>query len=186
MNTELIPVSKAEKHETNPFFEPVTKIDKGRRTIIAGHTKDILVNSDTGEVSGVSLLHRYKEVDKESFVKLYIGEVSALFDLSKTGLKVFGYVLTALRVNKAEIYLHIPDLMEYCGYKQKNQVYKGLSELITNKIIAQSTRPGIWYINPTIVFNGDRIAFIKEYRLIENPQQKLSFDEEEVQSDSKS
>jgi hypothetical protein len=40
-----------------------------------------------------------------------------------------------------------------------------LAELIGNEIIAMSDKPNIWYINPSVIFNGDRIAFIKEYNL---------------------
>ena len=128
-------VSEAEKHTESPFLEnDLLKIDKEKKTIIAGSTKDVLIDTDTGEVVGKTVLHRYKEVDKSQFVKLFIGEVSSLFELSKPGLKVFGYVLESLPINKGEIYIHIPDLMEYCGYKTKRQAYKGLGELIYNKI----------------------------------------------------
>lgn len=171
--SEITMVSLAEKHTQSPFLDNnLLKIDKEKKTIIAGSTKDVLIDSDTGEVLGKTVLHRYKEVDKTQFVKLFVGEVSALFELSKPGLKVFGYVLESLPINKGEIYLHIPDLMEYCGYKTKRQAYKGLGELIFNKIIAMSTKPSVWYINPAIVFNGDRIAFIKEYRL-KSPSPKV-------------
>lgn len=164
--TNIVKVSDAKKYDVSPFLEgEILKVDKQKKLVIAGSTKDVLVDGETGEVTGATVLHRYKEVDKTQFVKLFIGEVSALFDLSKAGLKVFGFVLQSLQINKGEIYIHIPDLMEWCDWKTKKQAYKGLGELISNKIIAVSTRPSVWYINPTVVFNGDRIAFIKEYRL---------------------
>lgn len=181
-----IKVSEATKYDKSPFLNSeVLTIDKGKKTIIAGSTKEVLINPETGEVTGAAILHKYKEVDKEQFVKLFIGEVSALFDLTKPGLKVFGYLLQALPINKGEVYIHIPDLIQYCNYSHKNQVYRGLGELIANKIIAMSNRPNVWFINPTIVFNGDRIAFVKEYRLKQSeplPEQlKLgNFDNEAI------
>lgn len=166
------------KYTENPFLSSdVLKIDQGKRQIIAGTTKDILVNSETGETEGLTLLAKYKEVDKTQFVKLFINEVSLLFDLSKAGIKVFGYVLQCLQINKDEIYISIPKLMEYCNYKSKFQAYKGLSELITNKIIAMSSNNYLWYINPNVVFNGDRIMFIKQYRIKEkNNNKQLSLE----------
>ncbi len=167
--SEITMVSEAQKHDKSPFLDnELLTINKGKKTIIAGSTKDVLINSETGEVSGTTVLHKFKEVDKTQFVKLFIGEISALFELSKPGLKVFGFVLQSLPINKGEIYIHIPDLMEFCDYNTKRQAYKGLGELIFNKIIAMSNRPNVWYINPAIVFNGDRIAFVKEYRLKES------------------
>lgn len=159
-------VSEAKKYKTNPFIEEdIFQIDKGKKTIVVGSTKKVLVDSESGEAEAVALLHKYKEVDKEAFVKLFIGEVQSLFDLSKTGLKVFGYILQTLRINEGTIYLDIESIMDYCGYKSKMQCYRGLGELLNNKIIAMSNKPNLWFINPKIVFNGDRIAFVKEYRL---------------------
>jgi hypothetical protein len=162
-------VSEARKYSTNPFIgEELFQIDKGKKTVIAGTTKQVLVDTDTGNVEGITLLHKYKEIDKEAFVKLFIKEIEALFGLSKTGLKVFGYILQSLRINEGTIYLNLIDVMAYCGYKSKMQCYRGLGELLANKIIAMSDQPNLWFINPKIVFNGDRIAFIKQYKITEN------------------
>lgn len=152
-------------------------MDKGKKQIIVGGTHKVLVDTNTGDSEDITFFHRYKEVDKDKFVKLFVNEVQALFDLSKTGLKVFGYVLQSLKINQDLIYIDIEDARNYCGYKSKKQVYKGLSELIGNKIIAMSKRTSLWYINPKIVFNGDRIAFVKEYRLkkrSEGPEESQS------------
>jgi hypothetical protein len=164
--SKFIKLREAERYTKNPFLkDDVLSLDTGKKMIIAGSTKNVIVNTDTGETEGVVMMHKYREVDREQFVKIFVKEVDALFDLSKAGLKVFGYVLNAMRVNTDEIYLSISKLMEYCGYRQKNQVYKGLSELMANKIIAMSKDQNIWFVNPTVVFNGDRVAFVKEYRV---------------------
>jgi len=197
IEVKSLKVSTGKKYNHNPFVSGgVLKIDKGKRQIIAGSTKKVLVDTDTGETEGIAMLHKYHEVDKTQFVKLFISEVSALFDLSKSGLKVFGYVLSALRINVDEVYIDIQELKKYCGYKQKNQVYKGLAELMSCKIIAMSNKSSIWYINPNIIFNGDRIVFAKEYRIKKSneipTQQTFTLPEmndtngEEVQGNSKS
>ena len=165
------------KYAKNPFINSdIIKIDQERRQILAGTTKNVLVNTETGETEGITLLARYKEVDKSQFVKLFINEVSVLFDLSKAGIRVFGYVLQCLRVNKDEIFINIPELIKYCKYKTTPQAYRGLAELVKNKIIAMSSRYSFWYINPNIVFNGDRIMFIKEYRIKEKDNKQLTLE----------
>lgn len=164
--SNIVKMSETQKYTKNPFVgQDYLKIDKGTKQILAGATNKLLVNSETGETEGITMMHRYKEVDKTTFVKLYVGEVGALFELTKTGLKTFGFVLTCLKINEDTIYIYMPDLISYAGWKSLKQAYRGIGELIHNKIIAPSTKPNIWYINPNIVFNGDRIAFIKEYRL---------------------
>jgi hypothetical protein len=56
-------------------------------------------------------------------------------------------------------------MCSFCGWSTTTQVYLGLGELIKNKIIAPSVNSNLWFINPNVIFNGDRIAFIKEYKL---------------------
>jgi hypothetical protein len=182
-------VSQAVKYKTNPFIEDeIFQLNTGKKTIIVGSNRKVLVDSESGEIEAVTMLHKFKEVDKEIFVKLFIGEVQSLFDLSKSGLKVFGYILQTLRINEGTIYLNIPDMMTYCNYKSKMQCYRGLTELLANKIIAMSSQPNLWFINPKIVFNGDRIAFVKEYRLKQTHKVKQlnAFDGKEIQDNSES
>ena len=178
LNIEPTGVRGAVKYRQNPFIDEVFKLSKGKTTLIAGSTKEILVDSETGETKGIGMLHRYKEVDKDHFVKIFVKEVSSLFDLSKSGLKAFGYILTIMPINKDEIFIHMPDLLSYCGWTSYASAYKGLGELMANKIIAMSEKHGHWFVNPNIIFNGDRIAFIKEYRLkqpIRQPRQLNAF-----------
>lgn len=172
---KIIRLSASKKYSVNPFIaEGVLKIDRGKKTIIAGGTKDVMVDSETGELSGMAMLHKYKEVDRNQFVKIYINEVKSLFDLSKTGVRAFNYVLSCMLINKDEIYLNIHKLVEYAEWTNTTQAYKGLGELIANKIIAPSVEPNIWFINPNVIFNGDRIAFIREYRVKQNTENKKS------------
>jgi hypothetical protein len=165
---KIVRLKSTQKYKVNPFVNNgVLKIDRGKKTIIAGGTKDVMVDTQTGDVTGMAMLHKYKEVDKNQFIKIYIDEVKSLFDLSKTGIRAFNYVLSCMLINKDEIYLNIHKLVEYAEWSNTSQAYKGLGELIANKIIAPSVEPNIWFINPNVIFNGDRIAFIREYRMKE-------------------
>jgi hypothetical protein len=106
---------------------------------------------------------RYIEVDEAQFTKLYVSELSALFDLTKPAIRVFAYLLTALRPNKDTILFIMDDCLEFTKYKSKKDVLSGLSCLIESKIIARSKQEFIYYINPLIFFNGNRITFAKSY-----------------------
>jgi len=184
-NLKVSKVSETKKFTNNPFLNNngnFVKLDRGKKTIIAGSTKKIIVDSETGEMEGVTIMHKYKEVDRSAFIKFFVEEISALFGLTKTGLKTFGYILTCLRINNDSIYIHIPKLMIYAKWGSSVMAYRGLGELIANKIIAPSVEPNIWFINPNIVFNGDRIAFVKELLIkkeVPLPKQLEAFPEDE-------
>ena len=51
----------------------------------------------------------------------------------------------------------------YTKYKTDKAVYKGLAELVKAEIIARGPADNLWFINPLIVFNGDRVTFAKTY-----------------------
>jgi hypothetical protein len=40
---------------------------------------------------------------------------------------------------------------------------RGVRELVEAKIIAPAFIPARWYINPTIIFNGDRLVLTARY-----------------------
>jgi hypothetical protein len=42
--------------------------------------------------------------------------------------------------------------------------YRALEELITKGFVAPSTNPPLFFINPAIFFNGDRVRFVTEIR----------------------
>ncbi|MBP1039273.1 hypothetical protein J8631_27420, partial [Serratia fonticola] len=43
--------------------------------------------------------------------------------------------------------------------------YRAMDELQNKRIIAKSSNKFIYYINPNILFNGDRARFIKEIKI---------------------
>ena len=45
----------------------------------------------------------------------------------------------------------------------RQAIYKGLAELVQSEIIARGPNEYNWFINPLIVFNGDRVSFTKTY-----------------------
>lgn len=162
---EKIQLRKVHKYEKNPFItdEPLIKKHK-KQSVAAGKINKVLLDPTTGEIENISMLYGSKEVDQDQFIKLYVDHVAALFELSKTGLKAFAYVLNCMKVNNDLIYINITRMVEFCGWKTTKQAYRGIAELLANKIIAQSVDVNLWFINPNIVFNGDRFAYIREFR----------------------
>jgi hypothetical protein len=181
-------ITQYEQHEQNPFIpEAVDNVQIRKRTQMVYPTErtavHYVVNSETGEVDGHSAFLRVAEVDEERFVKLFLRELGALWDLSKPALRVLTYIMNAMRVNEDRIIFNFDECMKYTGYKNRQSVFNGLDQLLENGIIARSMVSYIYFINPMIVFNGSRVTFAKTYvkkrKKTEDPNQLKLFDEQE-------
>ncbi len=165
------PISNYEQHEINPYApEAIDTMRVKKRTTMVHATKRQaihqmeVVDRQTGEVSDVhTTFLSVKPVDEAQFVKMFTDELRILWDLSKPAMRVLTYVMTALRINQDSIMFDLADCREYTGYKSERSVFYGLGELIENGIIARTMKPYMYFINPMIVFNGDRVTFARTY-----------------------
>ena len=53
--------------------------------------------------------------------------------------------------------------MEYTQYKSDTSIRIGLTNLLKNEIIARGRNDSLYFINPMVAFNGNRITFAKTY-----------------------
>ena len=95
--------------------------------------------------------------------KLYLANFAAFFNLSQSAIRVFGYILTCMKPKNDMIIFDRRKCLEYTQYKSDKAIYKGLAELVQSEIIARGPNEYNWFINPLIVFNGDRVSFTKTY-----------------------
>jgi DNA-binding IclR family transcriptional regulator len=66
-------------------------------------------------------------------------------------------------IGRDRVYLSASSLAE--GIQISESTFaRGIRELIDKKFIAPSTHVSWYWLNPDFVWNGDRIAFVKEYR----------------------
>jgi intergrase/recombinase len=151
----------------NPFVEKAIdeiKIIKKTQTIKPKERAEIqMIVNNGGEVTGHSAFVRFVEVEEAQFAKLYLAQLSAFWDLSKPALRVFSYILTTLEPKKDQFFFDLDSCLEYTKYSQRNHILTGLSGLIEAGIIARSNKHYIYFINPLVVFNGDRVSFTKTY-----------------------
>lgn len=154
-----------EKHRENPFVaemiervqsSTVVKLQGGKpsdRKGVAG-----LVDTTSGELVEATFV-RKKEVDSDQFVKLYCGSVALWADLSKPALKVFTWIVKNIKPQCDFIIIARDVILPEIGYKSSETLYRGLRELVKGGIIAKGQVDGMWFINPLVVFNGDRATF---------------------------
>jgi hypothetical protein len=166
---KYVPLNKFPEHEENPFMENAIREihdHSVKKKVFVKGNKSVLnqVINDNGEIVAHSAFLRTIEVDESQFVKLYLSRFAAFYDLSKAAIKVFGYILNKCVIpNKDIFYIDFDEAKEFTGYSANNIIRTGLSCLTEQGIIARSTNPYKYYINPLVVFNGDRITFADSY-----------------------
>jgi hypothetical protein len=169
------------KHKTNPFIDETISHIK-TKSIYKGNIKDkfVSVDRDTGEERSLQTnIYQPMRVDTQQYVKLYVNNVGRVFNLSKNAEKVFEYVLTLLQKDLDYFYFDHALCMEYTGYKSKQSYYSGLKELIDNRIVAKGSSVNKFWINPTIVFLGDRLVVISDYRRVVKESETIKIDKYE-------
>lgn len=73
-----------------------------------------------------------------------------------------------LSINSNAININMQSCVYDCGFKTRKSVYDGIIELLSKNIITRSSIAGRYWVNPLIIFNGDRIEFHNNYILQES------------------
>lgn len=135
---------------------PFQPIGLEKKMVVKRH-KGVVVDKDTGEViDGTPLGSQVViEVDKASFVKLYIQGVKILRILSRPSLEVFCYIAENLRIGSQEVELSRQLLLTQCPSLKGSGYYKAIQQLTALGVISlkEGTR---FYVNPNILHNGKR------------------------------
>jgi hypothetical protein len=123
-----------------------------------------VVDSGSGEIlgHGGAMVYEWEEVDKERFVKLYLAGLKQAAGLSKAGLSVFELVYQQLQGRPGQDTVTLSILTS--GMK-KTTYYEGLRELLEKEFIFRTPYDGMFFVNIRFMFNGDRLAFVKGYRV---------------------
>lgn len=151
-------------YQTNPSIPSETEIKRSKRAQIGTEAKGLVVDTGTGEILGYggAIAYEWEEVDKERFVKLYLAGLKQAAGLSKAGLAVFETVYKQVREHPGQD--SVP-LDSYSSGLHPVTYRRGLRELLEREFLFRSPNPGIFFVNIRFMFNGDRLAFVKAYRL---------------------
>ena len=166
-----------ELFEANPFVgSAVVNTKQGVKRITGKDGSSMLmVNGGTGEVVGPAGFWHAQEVDKTQFVKLYVNGVKALKGLTGAGTKVFEQLYQEIQqqIGKDKVYLSYSAIDHDVAPMSIATYTRGMRELMDKGFIAPSTVQGWYYINPDYMWNGDRLAFVKEFRkAVEKPTRR--------------
>jgi len=157
-------------YRTNPSIPETGEISRSKRVQIGDMHKGIVVDNGTGEIigRGGAVYYEWEDVDKDRFVKLYLEGLKQASGLSKAGLAVFEIVYRELRDSPGR------DTVNLSQDESSLAIYtfrRGLRELLEKEFLFRSPYDGTFFVNIRFMFNGDRLAFIKGYRIRKAPEQ---------------
>lgn len=160
------------RYRESPFVNKLVVQTKKKKLTVSRNSS--IIQANTGEVQGVTEISQIIETDAEQHIKLYTKDLAIWFDLNKAAMRVFGALLATVQSSALGKDLVFFDHKTEAVIQFKishRSFYRGIEELIFKGFIARHTSFGWYFYNPTFFFNGDRIRFVKEYKL--DPQGKL-------------
>ena len=163
-------IRKFTKNYENPFLKQALEqinnnIVKKYKTATKTDQSAILQALDpkTQQPVGHTQFVRQIEVDEEQFTKIYLSQFSAFWNLNTQAIRVFGYIMTKL-IPKQDMFIFLLDeCLTHTGYKNHRSIHQGISALLEAEIIARGPADTLYFINPMVAFNGDRVTFAKTY-----------------------
>ncbi len=155
----------------NPFVAGAEIVTR-HKTVRTRTSPRELLDPDTGEVVGQSIIHVIEEKDEAHFVKVFADGVRAAFDLTQTGARVFQAVLLVYQREKMtggysdsiRLVWFDDGLNGQAIGMSDRTFHNGLKELLSKGFL-KPKMPGEFWVNPALFFKGDRVAFLREYRL---------------------
>ena len=156
--------------EENPFIvDAIANTNEGikRKVLKNKDGSQLMVTSESGEVVGPAGFWQMQEVDKTQFVKLYVNGVRAFRGLSSAGGKMFEILYMEMQKNVAKdrVYLSFPSVDQEVIPISESTYMRGMRELVAKKFIAATPFQGLYWVNLDYMWNGDRLAYVKEYRI---------------------
>lgn len=162
-----------QRYAENPFAT-----DDGFRVPIKNKSEIIQTDNPAAVVAGdeqiaIAQIRKITTVDSDPFVKLFTAELNKFFDLTPTALRIVTVLIQnigKIRLGQGDqVYLtekSLKETLESHGMKPPSSAtyYRAMEELIEKGFIAPSTNPPLFFINPAIFFNGDRVRFVTELR----------------------
>lgn len=151
-------------YQTNPSIPSEAEIKRNKRAQIGTEMRGLVVDNGSGEIlgHGGAIAYEWEEVDKERFVKLYLAGLKQAAGLTKAGLAVFELVYKKVRENPGKDTVLLDSLSS--GLEERTY-QRGLRELLEKEFLFRSMNPGLFFVNIRFMFNGDRLAFVKGYKL---------------------
>lgn len=162
--------TKELKHEKNPFrANTVAEVDIGYKTTTFGKGSSSIGDLDSGELLGEAAFKQVRVVDKSQFLMFYLAGQQVFWQLSTKAQKTLRLIFNEVQyraIGKDEIYLSWDLAEKFFTAEEikmgRSTYFKAIAELTDKMVIAESIRTNIWFINPVLIFNGNRATFVQQ------------------------
>lgn len=179
------------KYKENPWLsKAVVQTVKGNRIITAkgDDSKKLIISPETGEIEGFSGFYTRQEVDKTHFLKLYADGIRALTGLNTAGMKIFLLVYDIVTsnegFNKDMVMLNYEMLDDDVKKEFSVRTFqRGITDLIKHEFLAKTMQSGVYFINPTYIYNGNRLAIVNEYIMKTKEERKKAIANKKTESE---
>lgn len=157
------------KNKTNPFMEEALQeienktVKKYRNSAGTSQTAILQAIDNEGNAVGHTSFIRRIEVDEDQFSKIYLRQFRAFWDIGPEAIRVFDYIMQQMRIGQDRFPFIMDEALDYTEYKDAKSVRIGLTNLLEKGIIARGPTDTLYYINPMIIFNGNRVTFAQEF-----------------------
>lgn len=176
MKNNNLSLRKLQVYEKNPFTTFIIQenaLDVKIKKTLVGKSKDIIsIQNETGEVLETSFF-KIEQYDSENFTKVYMNFYKSWFGLNNPAIKFLAYIFNILQINRDYIYFDLQDAMFKTEIKSKSTINKAIATLVNCRFIARSRKHYIYFINPILFFNGDRINFVKQIQKKKAKEKKI-------------
>jgi hypothetical protein len=163
------------KYDKNPSLDNAIRATRSGVRKISNKSGDkLMIVSEHGEVVAPAGFYEAVDVDRTRFVKLYVSGVRAFQGLSTAGGRVFeliyGVVLDRPKVDRFTFH---HDHFKDTGISSVT-FRRGMRELLEKEFLFETPVQNEYWLNVDYMFNGNRLAFIKEYTWKNNKKSSKS------------
>lgn len=162
-----------QRYSANPFVKDgafVVPTKRKREQLMTFGPAAVVADGQTIDVAQVV---RVRHVDSERFVKVFVDKLSLFFDLTPSGIRFLTVLIHVVSESRHMNLDKIPlneliaaEVMREHGEEPLSSAsyYRALNELVAAGFIAPSATPPLYWLNPAVLFNGDRMRFVDEIR----------------------
>lgn len=155
-------------YRANPSVPEPSTISKRKKVHYGNEQKGFVLDSGSGEVLNVggAGFYEFEEVDDTRFVKMFLRGIKQAANLTKSGLTVFEVVYNQVQAHPStdEVKLSYFTAAEEVEGLTERTYQRGVRELLKKGFLFNSPVDGVYFVNITYMFNGDRLAFVKGYK----------------------
>lgn len=90
--------------------------------------------------------------------------IDILFKLESFSRKIIFHVMKTIGFNTNRVEIDTNHFCETYHIDRRN-FYRGLAELDNKQILYRTNKQGIYSVNPSLIFRGSRVKFVKYYEL---------------------